>query len=68
MNIETKVLAGFALLGILIASSAIFLAHSASERLTRIALVHGDALSMVQHMQSASMTAAEESFAYLLSG
>jgi hypothetical protein len=46
MKIETKVFTGFVLLGTLIASNSIYLARSASERLTRGALVYGGAIAL----------------------
>jgi PAS domain S-box-containing protein len=68
MKTEVKVLIGFLLLGLLIASISIFFANSTNERLVKIRLSHGEHLRMVQSLKSKTMEAIQESFAYVLSG
>jgi PAS domain S-box-containing protein len=68
MKTETKVLMGFLLLGLFIASMSFFFANPASERLVKIGLNHEKALKMAQAIQSKTMRAIAEGFAYALSG
>ena len=68
MKTETKVLMGFLLLGLLIASASFFFANPTSERLVKIGLNHEKALKMAQAIQSKTMRAIAEGFAYALSG
>jgi len=68
MKTEKKVLLGFLLLGLFIAVISFFLAKSADDRLVKIGMNYSEALRMVQSIQSKTMGAIEESFAYVLSG
>jgi PAS domain S-box-containing protein len=68
MKTEIKVLMGFLLLGLFIASTSFFLANSTNERLVKTGLNHGEYLRMAQTIKSKAMGAVQESFAYVLSG
>jgi PAS domain S-box-containing protein len=68
MKTENKVLTGFLLLGLFIASISFFFASSRSERLLKIELNHAEHLRMAQTIQSKAMRAVAEGFAYALSG
>ncbi len=68
MKTEIKVLMGFLILGLSIASTSFFLANSTNDRLVEFGLKHSESLRKVQSLRSKTMGAIEESLAYILSG